>query len=110
MLDKPNTYADFSAQTFYLSQHELSEVLRGWLSWHPEKVLFGSDAYSDVDSPLTDWEEKQVQMTHNARLALGVALTAMIQNREISRERALEIARMVLNDNAAKLYGLPPLR
>jgi hypothetical protein len=110
MLDKPNTYADFSAQTFYLSQHQLSEVLRGWLSWHPEKVLFGSDAYSDVDSPLTDWEEKQVQMTYNARLALGVALTAMMRNREISRERALEIARMVLHDNAAKLYGLPPLR
>ena len=106
MIDKPNTYADFSAQTFYLTTHAMSEILRDWLSWHPEKVLFGSDAYSDTDSPLTDWEEKEWLMTYKARRALGVALTAMINNREITRERALEIARMVLHDTAAKLYGI----
>ena len=106
MLDKPNTYADFSAQTFYLSTHALAEVLRGWLSWHPEKVLFGSDAYSDLDSPLMDWEEKQWLTTYKARRALAIALTAMMQNDEISRDRAVEIARMVLHDNAAKLYGI----
>jgi uncharacterized protein len=108
MLDKPNTYADFSAQTFYLTTHALSEVLRGWLSWHPEKVMFGSDAYSDVDSPLVDWEEKEWLMTFKARRALAVALTAMLNNQEITRERASEIARMVLRDNAARLYGLAP--
>jgi len=106
MTDKPNTYVDFSAQTFYLGTHELAAVLRDWLSWHPEKVLFGSDAYSDVDSPLNDWEEKEYLMTSKARRALAVALTAMIQNNEITRERALEIARLVLRDNALKLYGL----
>jgi uncharacterized protein len=106
MTDKPNTYVDFSAGTFYLDTHHLAGVLRGWLAWHPEKVLFGSDAYSDVDSPLVDWEEKQYVTTYRARWALGVALTAMMNNREISRPRALEIARMVLHDNAARLYGL----
>ena len=106
MLDKPNTYADFSAQTFYLTTHALAEVLRGWLSWHPEKVMFGSDAYSDVDSPLVDWEEKQWLTMYKARRALAIALTAMMRNDEISRERAIEIARMVLRDNAAKLYGI----
>ncbi len=108
MTDKPNTYVDFSAETFYLDTHHLAEVLRGWLAWHPEKVLFGSDAYSDVDSPLVDWEEKQFVTTHRSRRALGIALTAMMDNQEISRPRALEIARMVLRDNAAKLYGLGP--
>jgi len=29
----------------------------------------------------------------------------MIQDSEITRERAQELARMVLHDNAAKLYG-----
>jgi hypothetical protein len=29
----------------------------------------------------------------------------MMQDGEISRERALELAHMVLHDNAAKLYG-----
>ena len=106
MTDKPNTYVDFSAQTFYLGTHQLAAVLRDWLSWHPEKVLFGSDAYSDVDSPLNDWEEKEYLMTSKARRALAIALTAMIQNNEITRERALEIARLVLRDNALKLYGL----
>jgi predicted TIM-barrel fold metal-dependent hydrolase len=106
MIDKPNTWTDFSAQTFYLGTHQLAGVLRDWLSWHPEKVLFGSDAYSDADSPLTDWEEKELLMTSKARRALAIALTAMLQNGEITRERALEIARQVLRDNAMKLYGL----
>ena len=106
MIDKPNTWTDFSAQTFYLGTHQLAEVLRDWLSWHPEKVLFGSDAYSDTDSPLTDWEEKEVLMTSKARRALAIALTAMLHNGEITRERAVEIARQVLRDNAMKLYGL----
>jgi uncharacterized protein len=106
MTDKPNTWVDFSAQTSYLGTHQLAEVLRGWLSWHPEKVLFGSDARSDSDSPLTDWEEKEFLMTAKARRALAIALTAMMQNGEITRERAYEIARQVLRENAVKLYGL----
>jgi predicted TIM-barrel fold metal-dependent hydrolase len=106
MTDKPNTWVDFSAQTFYLGTHQLAEVLRDWLSWHPEKVLFGTDAYSDDDSPLNDWEEKEYLMSGKARKALAIALTAMLQNGEITRERALEIARQVLRDNAMKLYGL----
>lgn len=106
MIDKPNTYADFSAQTFYLPTHQISAVLRNWLGWHPEKVLFGSDAYSDTDSPLNDWEEKEFLMTSKARRALAIALTAMMQDGEITRERAQEIARLVLRDNAMRLYGL----
>jgi hypothetical protein len=106
MIDKPNTYADFSAQTVYLGTHQLAGVLRDWLSWQPEKVLFGTDAYSGIDSPLSDWEEKEVLLTGKARRALAIALTAMMQNGEITRERALEIARLVLRDNAMKLYGL----
>jgi hypothetical protein len=33
-------------------------------------------------------------------------LTGMMNDGEITRERALELARMVLHDNAAKLYKL----
>jgi len=108
MLDKPNTWADFSAQTYYLGTHQLAGVLRDWLSWHPEKVLFGSDAWSDVDTPLSDWEEKEVLASSRARRALAIALTAMMQNGEITRERALVIARGVMRENAIRLYGLAP--
>ena len=40
------------------------------------------------------------------REALGIALTGMMHNGEITRERALELAQMVLRENARKLYGL----
>jgi hypothetical protein len=106
MLDKPNTYTDFSAETFYLSTHALAEVLRGWLEWHPEKVLFGTDAYSDENTPLSDYEEKQWLLTEKSRDAIAIALTGMMADGEISRSRAVEIAKMVLRENAVRLYGL----
>ena len=40
-----------------------------------------------------------------AREALALALTGMMNDREITRERAVELARMVLRENAIKLYG-----
>ncbi len=106
MLDKPNTYADFSAQTFYLTTHALAAVLRNWLGWQPEKVMFGSDSYSDANTPLSDYEEKQVLMTLKSRRALAIALTAMVRDQEITQARAIEIARMVMRDNAVALYRL----
>jgi hypothetical protein len=36
-----------------------------------------------------------------------MAVTGMMNDGEISRERALELARMVLRENAIKLYGRP---
>ena len=46
LMSKPNVYADFSAQTFLIYPRELSEVLRNWLEAYPEKILFGTDAFS----------------------------------------------------------------
>ncbi|HZS43804.1 MAG TPA: amidohydrolase family protein [Blastocatellia bacterium] len=103
MLMKPNVYADFSQQTWMLSTRHLSEVLRDWLEWYPEKVLFGTDLYPNT--PEINWEEIGWQTTHSAREALALALTGMIQDGQITRERAIQIAHMVLHDNAAKLYG-----
>ena len=45
-------------------------------------------------------------MTWNARNALGIALSTMMADGEINRDRDIEIAHMVLHDNAATLYGL----
>jgi len=103
LLMKPNVYADFSEQTWLLSTRKLSEVVRDWLEWYPEKVMFGTDLYPNT--PEINWEEIGWQTTQSGREALAIALTGMIQDGEISRERALELARMALHDNAAKLYG-----
>jgi predicted TIM-barrel fold metal-dependent hydrolase len=104
LLYKPNVYADFSAQTFLTSTRELSEVLRSWLEFVPEKVLFGSDTFEIT--PEVGWEELGWLTTTSAREALAIALTGMIQDGQITRERASELARMVLRENAINLYGL----
>ena len=104
LMSKPNVYADFSAQTFFTYPRELSDILRNWLEAYPDKILFGTDAFSF--GPEVDWGEVAWLSTTTARQALAMALTGMMNDGEISRARALEMARMVLHDNAAKLYGL----
>jgi len=104
MLSKSNVYADFSAQTFLIYPRELSEVLRNWLEGYPDKVLFGTDAFSF--GPEVDWGEVAWLSNSSARQALTLALSGMINDGEIDRARALKLAQMVLHDNAAKLYGL----
>jgi len=103
LLMKLNVYADFSEQTWMTSARALSAVIRDWLEWYPEKVLFGTDLFPGKAE--YDWEEIGWQTTQNARTALAIALTGMMQDGEISRARASELAHMALHDNAAKLYG-----
>lgn len=104
LLMKPNVYADFSEQTWLISTRKLSEVVRDFLEWYPEKILFGTDLYPNT--PEIDWEEIGYQTTQSGREALAIALTGMIQDGEITRAQALNLAHMVLHDNATKLYGL----
>ena len=103
LLMKPNVYADFSEQTWMTSARTLSQVIRDWLEWYPEKVLFGTDLFPGKAE--YDWEEIGWQTTQNARTALAIALTGMMQDGEITRARASELAHMALHDNASKLYG-----
>jgi len=103
LIEKPNVYADFSAQTFLLSPRSLSRVLRDWLEYEPEKVLFGTDA--SPATPDVNWEESAWLTNKTAREALAIALTEMVNDGEITRPRASEIARMVLRENANALYG-----
>ncbi len=103
LLSKPNVYADFSAQTFFTYPRELSDILRNWLESYPDKVLFGTDAFAF--GPSVDWGELAWLSNTTARQALAIALTGMMNDGEITRARASELARMVLHDNAARLYG-----
>ncbi len=104
LLEKPNAYLDFSFQDIVQPPASLAGDIRQWLEWVPEKVLFGSDGYPYSDQ--FGWEETGWIAAHNARQALGIALTGMLRDGEITRERALELSRMVLRENARKLYGL----
>jgi len=103
LLTKPNVYADFSAQTLTNYPSAVAQVLREWLELAPDKVLFATDAYPYSDE--LGWEQSGWVAMQTARQALGLALTGMLNDGEITRQRASEIAHMVMHDNAAKLYG-----
>ena len=105
LLMKPNVYTDFSEQTWLLPTRELARTIRYWLEWYPEKVLFGTDL--SPGTPSIDWEEIGWQTTTSARDALAIALTEMMNEGEITRPRAMEIAKMVMRGNALRLYGWP---
>ena len=104
LLQKPNAYADFSEQTFFNYPREVAQVIRAWLEFAPEKVLFATDAYPFSEE--MSWEEAGWLTSRTGRQALGLALTGMLRDGEITRARAIELAKMVLRDNARKLYGL----
>lgn len=104
LLLKPNVYADFSAQTFLRTSHALAGTLRGWLEFAPEKIMFGTDAFALT--PEVGWEEVGWLSNRTGREALARALTMMMRDGEITRARASQLARMVMHDNAAALYGI----
>jgi len=104
LIAKPNVYADFSEQDALIPPRALSAVLREWLEWYPEKVLYGTDLAPGP--PERDWDVIGYSTNQTARKALAIALTGMMNDGEITRDRALELARLVLRENAMKLYGM----
>ena len=104
LLTKPNAYLDYSAEDLVLEPATLAGILRQWLEYVPEKVMFATDAYPYL--PEMGWEESGWIAARNGRLALAMALTGMLRDGEITRPRAGQLARLVLRDNARKLYGL----
>ena len=108
LLGKPNMYADISMMTQLIAPSQLAGVLRQWLGEWPSKVLFGTAAFDSGTAQ--GWDQGAWLATTSARRALGLALTGMMRDGEITRARAEQLARMVLRENAVKLYhlNLPP--
>jgi len=105
LLQKPNAWLDLSQQSLTFPPRTMAVWLREWLELYPDKVLFGTDGYPFTES--LGWEEATYIAARNLRQTLGIALTGMLRDREITRDQAAAIARGVLRDNAAKLYNLP---
>jgi hypothetical protein len=103
LLQKPNAYVDLSQYSLVQPAPTLAAPLREWLEWEPEKVLFGTDAYPY--SPELTWETSAWLANTNGREALAIALSGMVRDGEISRDRASALAHMVMHDNAKRLYG-----
>jgi hypothetical protein len=105
LLAKPNVYADISMMDNLQSATVLAGVLRQWLGEWPDKVLFGTDAFDGGVEQ--GWEQIAWAASTTARKALAIALTGTMRDGEISRDRAQALARMVMRENAAAVYGLP---
>ena len=101
---KPNVFIDYSAWSYLAYPQQAAQDLRFLLEMAPEKVLYGSDA-----SPFSDklgWEETAWVGSKFGREVLGLAVTGMIEDGEISVERGKRLVHMVVRDNARSLYGL----
>ena len=104
LMSRPNVFADISMMDILLSPTQLAGTLRQWLGEWPDKVLFGSDAFDGGAEQ--GWEQVAWVGATTARRALGIALTGMMRDGEITRARAEELARMVLRQNATAAYDL----
>lgn len=104
LLQKPNVYLDFSQEALTFPPRTMATWLREWLETFPDKVMFGTDGYPFSES--MGWEEATWIASHNARQALGLALTGMMRDGEISRKAAIDLAQQVMHGTAEHLYGL----
>ena len=104
LLQKPNVWLDLSQETLSSSPRTLAGWLREYLEMFPDKVMFGTDGYPYSDA--MGWEESTWLAARTGREALGLALTGMLRDGEISRARAEAIAREVMGGTAVGLYGL----
>jgi len=98
-----NVYLDTSFQSELLYPSQFKEVLKQLLTLFPDKMMYGSDAFSFNEA--LGAEESFWLAAHTTRTALARALAELVGERAISRDKALELARLYLRDNAAKLYG-----
>lgn len=116
LMTYPNVYVDMSWACMLQPPRALAAVIRSALELFPEKLMYGTDTYSDRSiaklsgvpvraNPLHGWEEKAWIMDRTCRDALGLALTAMMEDGEIDVGTASLRARQVMRDNALDLYA-----
>ncbi len=98
-----NVYTDSSLVGYYVYPSELKNILKQWISLYPERIMFGSDAFPFNDA--VGAEETFWLAARSARTAAAAALAELVAEGAFNEEKAVELARMYLHDNAARLYG-----
>ncbi|HTQ62295.1 MAG TPA: amidohydrolase family protein [Candidatus Solibacter sp.] len=98
-----NVYIDSSLIADYVYPSELKNILKQWISLYPDKIMYGSDAFPFNDA--VGAEETMWLASRSARTAVAAALAELVSEGAFNEEKAIELARMYLHDNAAKLYG-----
>ena len=98
-----NVYTDSSLMGYYVYPSELKNILKQWISLFPDKIMFGSDAFPFNDA--VGAEETYWLAVRSARTAIAAALAELVSEGAFSEQSALDLARLYLHDNAARLYG-----
>jgi uncharacterized protein len=101
---KPNVWIDTSAMAFLRPIPDFADILRQYLIYAPEKVLFGTDAHPSPGVP-GGADVHHLVVTRVAREALYLALTRLIRDGVINERQAIEMGRGVLRENARRLHG-----
>ena len=81
-----------------------ADVLRKYLLFAPEKVLFGTDAASYPSVP-GGADVHHLVVSRATRDALYLALAGLVRDGVIDHERAIAMGRGVLRENARRLYA-----
>ncbi len=76
---KPNVFLDTSGLSLRLYPEEFARIVKEWLSFYPEKILFGTDA--TIVSDIIDVEEAYWLATESGRQGLALALTEMVEEK-----------------------------
>ena len=106
---KPNVWVDISARSFIDPVPDFADVLRKYLLFAPEKVLFGTDAASYPSVP-GGADVHHLVVSRATRDALYLALAGLVRDGVIDHERAVAMGRGVLRENARRLYGWKEVR
>jgi len=103
LIVKPNVYLDYSAWSYMTYPQQAAKDLRLLLEAAPQRVLYASDAAPFSQN--VGWEETAWSGAKFGREALGLAVTQMIEDDEITTEQGKRLVHMVLRENARQLYG-----
>jgi uncharacterized protein len=101
---KPNVWVDISARGFIDPVPDFAGVLRKYLLFAPEKVLFGTDAASSPSVP-GGADVHHLVVSRATRDALYLALAGLVRDGVVDQDRAIEMGRGVLRENARRLYA-----
>lgn len=100
---KPNVWVDISSIGFLYPVPDFADMLRKYLLFAPEKVLYGTDAASYPSVP-GGADVQHLMLSRATRDALYLALAGLVRDGVIDQERAVEMGRGVLRENARRLY------
>ena len=101
---KPNVWIDISALAFLRPVTDFAAILRQYLIFAPEKVLFGTDASAYPSMP-GGADVLHLLVSRATRDGLYVALSGLIRDGVINERQAIEMGRGVLRENARRLHG-----